>query len=519
MAVTVFISIYTTRLILGSLGVADFGIYGLIGGVIAMLGFLNNSMASATQRFISLAQGVGDIEKIRLIFNMSTLLHITIALIVVLFLEIAGYFLFNGILNIPESRIATAKLVYQFMIISTFFSVTSVPYEAILTSHENMFFYAITGVIESIIKLIIALYLSYGDNSLPTGFFISMDKIGFTYSIFDKLIIYSILTASLTIFILFINRVYCHSKYPECQINFKKNYNKNLLREMSGFASWCFLGSASSMISQYGQGLMLNYFFGTKVNAAQAITNQVSGQLSTFATTMTKALNPMIVKTEGSGNRELALQAAYLGSKVGFFLLMILYIPILVEMPYVFKIWLKEIPEYTFIFCKLLLTQILINQMFYTLTVTISAVGNISLYQTITSILQILTLIVTFFLFKLGFPPYTIYFTFIIYSLILSIIIVIFSKKYCELPVNIFLKDVVSRCVLSFVFVYSLTYTPLFFIEESINRFIFVLITFGISLPLIIWLVGLTQNEKLALLKILKQLFNKTNDNTSINFK
>lgn len=182
MAITVFISLYSTRLILVSLGVADFGLFNVVGGVIAMLGFLNSSMASATQRFMSYAQGEGNLEKVKRIFNMSTILHAAIAIIMVFVLEIAGYF-FNGILKIAADRVEVAKIIYHFMVASTFFTVLSVPYEAVITSHENMLFYAILGILESVLKLGIAFYI--------------------TYSAYDHLVMYGLLMAPCQFFFWF----------------------------------------------------------------------------------------------------------------------------------------------------------------------------------------------------------------------------------------------------------------------------------------------------------------------------
>ena len=354
MAITVFISLYSTRLILTALGVEDFGLYALVGGLIAMLGFLNSSMAAATQRFMSFAQGAGEINKVKSIFNMSTLLHVVIAIAVALVLEVAGYFFFNGLLNIAADRLAVANWVYQFMVVSTLFTIISVPYEAVITSHENMLFYAVIGVVESILKLAIALYITYGTMHLPVGLSISTEQVGITYSTFDNLIIYGFLMAVLSILMLIVRRVYCHRKYAECEFNFKKYYDKDLFKQISHFAGWSFLGSASSMIANYGQGIVLNVFFGTAVNAAQGVAAQLSGQLGAVSNTLIKALNPMIAKSEGAGDRALMLKATMMGSKVSFFLVMIFYIPFLIEMPLILKLWLKNIPDFAIMFCQCL---------------------------------------------------------------------------------------------------------------------------------------------------------------------
>ena len=479
MAITVFISLYATRLVLAALGVADFGLFNVVGGVIAMLGFLNSSMAAATQRFMSFAQGEGDLEKVKRIFNMSTLLHAGIAVLMVLVLEIAGYFFFNGILNIAPERVEVAKIIYHFMVVSTFFTVLSVPYEAVITSHENMLFYAILGIIESVLKLVIALYLAY--------------------SAFDHLVAYGFLMAALSIFLLILRRIYCHRNYVECVFDFRKYYEKDLMKEITSFAGWSLLGSASSMIAAYGQGIVINVFFGTVINAAQGIANQVSGQLGVFAGTMQKALNPMIDKSEGAGNRQLLLKASMLGSKLSFFLLMLTFIPFLIEMPFIFGIWLKNVPEYAILFCRLLLIRNLIEQTYTTLTATIAAVGNIRSFQITTSIFNILPLIISYLLFENGFPAYYLYVSFIIYSILQSIIVMYFAKKKCGMSISQYLGEVVFRCVFSFIIVIALSIIPLYLLDESYTRLLFVLAIAFISSLIVIWFIGFSSEEKIKI--------------------
>jgi O-antigen/teichoic acid export membrane protein len=489
MAITVFISLYSTRLVLEALGLADFGLFNVVGGMIAMLGFLNSSMAAATQRFMSFAQGADDLEKVKRIFNMSTILHAGIAVLMVLIMEIAGFFFFNGVLNIAPDRVGVAKIVYHFMVVSAFFTVLTVPYEAVITSHENMLFYAILGIIEAVLKLGVALYI--------------------TYSSYDHLVMYGLLMAILSIFLLILRRIYCHRNYVECVLNFHKYYEKNLLKEISSFAGWSLLGSASSMIAAYGQGIVINVFFGTVVNAAQGIANQVSGQLGVFAGTMQKALNPMIDKSEGAGNRQLLLKASMMGSKLSFFLLMLTFIPVLIEMPFIFNIWLKNVPEYAILFCRLLLIRNLIEQSYTTLTATIAAVGNIRSFQIATSLFNTLPLAVTYFLFYKGYPAYFLYITFIMYSVIQSVIVMYFAKTNCGMSISQYLKEVVFRCVFSFSIVSALAVIPIYFLKESYVRLGIVLCVASISSLIVIWFIGFSIEEKQKLNLIRQGLFAK----------
>ena len=489
MAITMFISLYATRLVLAALGVADFGLFNVVGGVIAMLGFLNSSMAAATQRFMSFAQGAGDLEKVKRIFNMSTLLHWGIAIVILLVLEIAGYFFFNGVLNIAPERLSAAKIIYQFMVVSTLFTVISVPYEAVITSHENMMVYAILGIIEAVLKLGIAFYI--------------------TCSSHDHLVAYGFLMAALSIFLLVLRSIYCHRYYVECVIQLRHYYDKPLLKEISGFAGWSLLGSSSSMLANYGQGIIINVFFGTAVNAAQGISGQISGQLSVFATTLIKALNPMIDKSEGAGDRTTMLKASLMGSKVSFFLLMIFYIPFFIELPYIFKLWLKNVPNYAVIFCRLLLIRNLIEQLFVPLASAIAAQGSIKAYQIRASILLLFPLIISYLLFKDGYPPYVIYIIFILYSLIASSIILYYTKENCQLSIKEFLLNVILRCFVCFGIVFTTTLIPFITMQESLLRLVLGGLCNTIIFFVVVYLIGFSNNERYKIRELIILMYNK----------
>ena len=489
MAITVFISLYATRLVLLALGAADFGVFNVVGGAIAMLTFLNAAMASATQRFMSYAQGEGNDQKQKNIFNVSVLLHFFIAIAVVLLLEGAGYFLFNGVLKIDADRMDEAKLIFQFLIVSTFFTIVSVPYDAVINAHENMLFVAILGILESILKLSIAFFI--------------------TYTAFDKLASYGLLMASLAVLLLIIRRIYCHRKYEEVEINIRKHFDKELFKKMTSFAGWSFLGSSSSMIANYGQGIVINMFFGTVVNAAQGVAGQVSGQLGVFANVMLKALNPVIAKSEGAGDRNLMLKASLLGSKVSFFMLMFFYIPVLIEMPLIFKFWLKEVPEYAIIFCRLLLIRNLIEQLFLTLSFSIAAVGNIRQFQIVKSGLNFLPLLVSYILFSYAYPPYFLYLVFITYSIFNAGVILFFSKKYCGLSILSFLKYTASRVFVSFVLIVTVAVLPVLFMPEGLIRFLLVSGISFIAFLVIVWFVGLRNEEREIFGRMIKNITDK----------
>ena len=489
MAITMFISLSSTRLVLTALGAEDFGIFNLVGGVVSMLGFLNASMAAASQRFMSFAHGARDMNKVKKTFNVSTLLHLFMAVIIVLFFEIVGYFLFNGVLNITPNRVSAAKFIYQFMVASTFFTIISVPYEAVITARENMLFYAVEGIIEALIKLSIAFYISYNSS--------------------NSLIIYGMLMAFLSVFLLLIRRVYCHWKYEECEIRLRYYYDKSLFKDMSSFAGWSLLGSFSSMTAFYGQGIVLNMFFGTIVNAAQGIAAQISGQLSALANTMMVAFRPTIMKSAGAGNREMLVKTSFVGTKIAFFLLGILFIPFIIEAPIILGLWLKNVPEYTILFCRLVLLKNLIEQLSFTLILGIEAMGKIKKFKKIMSILDFLPLVASYFLFNIGFSPVFIYISFIAYATVRLPLVLYFAKINCGLSIPDFLKEVVIKCAIIFFLAFITASLPLFFFQNKIIQLGAVTILGFFSFLGYVWLIGLTKDERNVIINFKKSFILK----------
>jgi O-antigen/teichoic acid export membrane protein len=484
MGITVFISLYVTRLILAALGEEDFGIFNVVGGAISMLLFLNSTMTRVSQRFMSFAQGENNRLKQKQIFNVSIIIHIITAFFIVIVLEVASFVFFNGVLSIPEGRIYVAKLLYQVMVFSTFMSIISVPYDAVINAHENMLLFAVIATIEVILKLIIALYITVTDN--------------------DKLVMYGILLAIIPVISMILKQIYCHRKYSEVCIHPIKFYNKTLIKEMSAFGGWTFLGSSASMFSYYGLGIVLNSFFGTVINAAQGVANQMSAQLTVLSSIMLKALNPVIAKSEGAGNRMRMLKSSILGSKFGFFLSLILYMPVFLEMPYVFKLWLKETPEYTIIFCRLMLLRTLFEQLYLPLNEAIAAVGDIKHFQIVTSILLLFPLVVGYALFLYGFQPYAIYVVFAILAFVRLLVTLYYSQKKCGLIITDYLTSVIIPCLTVTLIVFSLASIPLLLLEIGMVRLLVVLFTSSVVFLLSIWFIGLKKDEQQLVLNTIK---------------
>jgi len=462
MAITVFISLYTTRLILNSLGVSDFGVFGIVGGAIGMLSFLDGAMAAATQRFMSFVEGEGDELKKHKVFNVSIVLHIGIAVIVLCMLELASLAFFCGILNIAPDRIYAAKAIYHFMVLSAVFTIITVPFDAAINSHEDMLFYGITGVLESILKLCLAIWI--------------------TYTSYDKLIVYGLFIAVITVITLVIKQIYCSIKYKECKVQPKQYFDYPLFKEMTHYASWNFMGSMGTVVGNYGSGLVVNHFFGTAVNAAQSVTGQLNGQLLSFSNNMLKALNPVIVKKEGEGNRDSMLKHSLTGCKLSYILLAVFAIPFLVETPFILKLWLKIVPEWTILFCRLFVVTTMIQQFTITFGTTIGATGRIKAISLFSSLISLLPNIVYIILFSLGASPVWLYILILIDLGIFSAFFMIYQCKVkCGLDITYFLKSVVAGNVISTFISLSVAVLLAVLQSESIYR----LLQIGIICPIV----------------------------------
>lgn len=490
MGITMFISLYTTRLILNSLGTSDFGIFNIVGGAIAMLGFLNAAMASATQRFMSYSEGEGNKEKQKSIFNISFVLHILIALLVGIVLLIAGYFFFNGILNIPADRIFAAKVVYGSLIVSTMFTVMTVPYDAVMNAHENMKYYAVVGIIESLLKLAVAFVC--------------------VYTASDKLIVYGMLMACVPLITLTIMRVYCHKHYEECIIKPRAYWNRPLMKDMTSFAGWSLSNSATSMVGNYGLGIVLNMFFTTALNAAQGIAGQITGQLNVFAANMLKAINPVVAKSAGASNDELSKKLAFTGCKFTFMLTAFFAFPFIIEMPYVLQLWLKSVPDYAVEFSRLQLARTLIEQTVIVLGINIAAQGNIRSISIIKTFLNLLPLPLIYIAFSHHAPPYSMYLISIfIWSICGSSITVYYAKKNCGINYRAFCSKVLIPCLLLSVGVLIPTSIVSSILPAGFYRFVFCGSMCIVLFIIFFFTICTTKEEKLLMRELLKKLTTK----------
>jgi O-antigen/teichoic acid export membrane protein len=421
MILTVGITLYSVRLILNALGASDYGIYNVVGGVISALSFMQSAMTVSTQRYMSYYKGTQDISKQETIFGSSVILHLGLGFLIMLILFFIQPLIFNHFLNIPEERISIAGTIYYFMSFSMFCAISSVPFIASLNAHENMLYIAIIGIIQVLLTLFLAIYLSF--------------------STVDRLLLYGIGSCCIQFIILILYAACCTKKYEECNIHAVRTPNKKMIKELLSFTGWNTFGALSGISKSQGVAIVLNLFMGTIVNAAYGIANQISGQLNFFSNTMLKAINPQIMQSEGANNRERMLRLSIIASKFGFYLIALFAIPVMFEISSILAWWLKVVPDNTVMFCQMILLSIMINQLTIGLQSAIQATGKIKNYMIFVGGTKIMMIPVAFLLLKFDLPLISVMIAYVVFEFTASILRLICLKIYGQLSIKHFIRS------------------------------------------------------------------------------
>jgi len=484
MLFSMVVSLYTSRVILATLGVEDYGISNVVGGVVTMFAFLNASMASSTQRFLTFELGRGDIEQLKKVFSIALLIHFLIAVIVLVLSETLGLWFLRTKLVIPEHRMFAANWVYQFSVISCCISIIQVPYNASVTAHERFGVFALIGIIEVIVKLAVVYLLTI----LP----------------FDKLIWCSLLFLIVSYIIRIIYRVYCVVHFEECRFRLLKD--KVLFRSMFSFAGWNVFGSLAWILKDQGVNVILNLFFGPIVNAARGVAVQVNGAVSGFVSNINTAFNPQITKNFAQGEVSEMEVLAYRASRFSFLMLLLIALPIILNIDFILDVWLKDVPERSSLFVVLILVDSLVGSLLGSPFITsLMATGNIRNYQIIVGSIILLIIPVSYITLKLGGRPEDVFYITIFFSFISGIVRYGFCVKQIGYSVKLFVSSVVLPVVMVLLvsipipfFMSMLSYSSRFV------RFICVCsATVFITLIAVI-LIGLNKSERASLFYSIK---------------
>lgn len=487
MLLTMAVSLYTSRAVLDTLGVVDFGVYNVVGGIVMMFSFINSSMSSATQRFLSFELGKGDNIQFNKVFSMSVNIHLLIAGIIFILAETLGLWFLNAKLVIPADRMVASNWVYQFSIFAIMLSVVSVPYNAIIIAYERMNVYAYISVIEVVLRLMIVFALVW---------------IGF-----DKLKLYAVLVFCIATFVFFIYRTYHKRNFPDS--NYQFYWDKSQYKTLMNYAAWNLFGNIASVTMSQGINIMLNLQFGPTVNAARAIAFQVNSAVSGFVTNFQLALNPQIVKSYAAEDLNYMHKLIFQGAKFSFFLFFTLSMPIILETEYILKLWLKLVPEYTVIFTQLVIVNVLIDTLSGPLITAAQASGKIKVYQGVIGSLLLLILPISYIFMKYGYEPHITHLISIVISLISFIVRLIILKNLIQLKITDFLFEVILKTILVGLFALVLPLLVRSILEESIQRFIIVGITSLLSAFITIYMIGLNQSEKMIFFHSSKNIWNQ----------
>ena len=480
MLFTMAISLYTSRVILNALGVSDYGIYNVVGGIVLMFSILSASMTSAIGRFITFEIGRNEKERIKNVFNTSINVQILLIIIITILLESIGLWFLNYKMVIPEDRLIPANWVFQFSVLTFAVNLLSVPYNALIIAHEKMSAFAYIGILESILKLI-------------TAYIIMLNP-------FDRLVYYAMLIMLISIIIRFFYGYYCKKHFEECSYRFI--LDKKLLKEMFSFAGWNFLGQSAYIINTQGINILLNIFFGVTVNASRGIAVQVDNALRQFVNSFMTAVNPQITKSYAIGDLNNMKNLIYLSSKFSAFIMLIFAIPIILEVHIIITLWLGQCPEYVDIFLQLTIINTFFDLIFCNSTTTaVLSTGRIKRYQIIMTACSIIVFPVTWIFFKLGFPPQASYIIFMIDFIIQIFVRLYLAKNIIGLSPIEFIKKVFFRfypvAIVSSVIPVYIHFT----MEEGIYRLLFVSIISILCTIITIYFIGLNEKEKYFILK------------------
>lgn len=478
-----FVTLYTSRVILDVLGVVDFGIYNVVAGVVGMLGFLTGMMGAATQRFFTFGIGKGSADYLNRIVSMTFLIYLLFIVVIVILAESVGIWFLENRLVIPMARMHAARLIYQFAILSFLFSMITVPFTSMITAHESMSVYAYVGILEAILRLGLV-------------FLISVIR-------YDKLSVYGMLMMLTSLIILIIYSAYCRKKFEECRFSFY--WDKALFKEIFSYSGWSFFGSCVGVAKGAILNILLNMFFGPIVNAARAVASQVQNGVSCFSNNFFNAVRPQLVKSYAREDYNRMTYLMEQGAKGAYFLMLLFVLPLFLEMPYVLNIWLKSPPSGASIFTRLVLIEILIDSINHPIIAAANATGKIKLYQSVVGGILLLTAPAAYVVLKFGAPAYSVMLVSIIILLVSMVARLIIVKRLLPFDPISFVKSIGRPIFL--VSAVSIIFTiGLFalFDGPSLFRFIMTILTSSISIAFTALFFGITKNERLYFFNLIK---------------
>ena len=489
MLLLLVVSLFTSRIVLATLGIDDFGIYNVVGGIVNMFTFLNAAMGNSSHRFIMFALGKGDKKELKEVIGATCMIHWIMAIIILILAETVGLWFLHNKMVIPANRMVAAEWVYQFSIITCVFSILSVPYNAMIIAHEKMGAFASISILDAVLRLLIVFLILHVDG--------------------DKLILYAGLICGITVLDRLIYQIYCRIKFDEAKhirfIRFSQ------LKDMASFAGWSLIGNFAYFGYTQGLNILLNIFFGPAVNAARGIAVQVQGAVKGFVTNFQTAVTPQIVKSYSQGDFNRLHMLVYSSSKLSFFLLYCIVLPITIEAKTILGLWLTEVPDYAVIFTVLVLWVMLIEPLSNPIDMANRATGKIRNYQLGVGGMSLLILPIAYIVLKLGAEPYAVFivqFAIMIIVQILRLFLVCHKIKMSKL---MYIKKVLIPVIYVAVSSSIIPIVLYIYLSQSITSFIIVVISSIISVLICSYFLGLNSSERKIINGKLKIAYEKVN--------
>ena len=481
------VSLYTSRVVLNTLGVEDFGIYNVVGGVVTLFSFINAAMSSSTQRYLTFELGKGDLGALKKVFSTSILIHALISLLIVILAETVGIWFFYNYMVIPAERVSAAFLTYQMSVLSMVVMIMSTPYNASIVAHEKMSAFAYISVLEVSLKLLIVYLLQIGH--------------------FDRLKLYAILVFTVQLVIRFIYGSYCNRHFSETKFTFIKD--RLLFREMLGFAGWNLWGNVAGIAFTQGLNLLLNVFFGPVVNAARGVAVQVQSAVTQFSQNFQMALNPQITKAYATHDYSYMHSLVFKSSKFTFFLLFFLSLPLLIETETILTLWLKVVPDYTVVFLRLMLCVTVIDAVANPLMISAAATGRVRRYQSVVGGILLAILPISYIVLKSGGAPASVFIVHLCVCLVAFVVRLFIVRPIIRLSLKDYFQQVILRCLVVLPVAVVIPFFLRLCLSQTITSFLLVCLSCGFSVVLSCYMLGLTAAERQFLKNKVAEILSK----------
>lgn len=474
MLFTMAVSLFTSRVVLNTLGVEDYGIYNVVGGVVSMFSIISGSLSAAISRFITVELAKGDADKLRKTFSASVTIQLLLSLIIVVLIESIGVWFLNAKMVIPAERMDAANWVLQFSIVTFVINLISVPYNATIIAHEKMSAFAYISILEVVCKLVIVYLLKI--------------------SPIDRLVFYAILMCAVSVIIRLVYGYYCNRHFAECKFSFR--FDKDLLKRMFSFAGWNFIGASSAVLRDQGGNIIINLFGGPAVNAARGIAMQVNHAIVGFSNNFMTALNPQITKSYASGEQDYMMKLIFRGARFSFYMLLFLSLPVLANTHYILSLWLGIVPEHSVLFVRLALIFAMSESISSPLVTAMLATGKIRNYQIVVGGLQMLNLPISYVLLRIGCIPETVMMVAIGLSQCCLAARLVMLRTMIGLSARKYLREVYLNVILVTTVAAVLPILTSVILEESFLNFVIIVLISLITAAISIFYIGFNKNER-----------------------